>query len=144
MTNTTKLNCFLLCGEVFFDINVTKNSSANDLKNSIKAALSPALNDIPAAFLTLWKVSIAAEDDSALRAFVPLNDEVKGVLLMKPFATLETIFATEPAQGHVHVIVQRPPRATYVWVALSHYLTLTPLPATQKTRLAVVILSMVT
>jgi hypothetical protein len=64
--------------------------------------------------------SISADDDAALSAFVPKNDEAQGVHFLKPLMRLDENFATEPVRDHIHIIVQRPPKFVR---ALLHYLT---------------------
>ena len=109
MTDPTEfvLNCFL-SNKVFFVITIAEQVSVSKLKESVKATL---LNDVGLFALDLWKVSIPADDDAALSAFVPQNDKAQGVFFLKPLTRLDEVFATEPVRGHIHIIVQRPPKS---------------------------------
>ena len=77
-----------------------------DLRRLIKTETHPKLVSFGSHQLTLWGVSILAEDDATLRNLVLAN--TTGIQKLTPTQEIGSIFSKEPARGCIHVIVELP------------------------------------
>ena len=108
MSDTITLIC-LLRGQSFdraFPVGITKSELVGDLRELINTKTHPTLNLFAAHELTLWGVSILAEDDATLRNLVLAN--TTGIQKLAPSKKIGSILSKEPAEEHIHVIVERP------------------------------------
>lgn len=109
------INCWIL-GDDYkhaFTVEISKNKNVNFLKKAIKIDRHPSLNNINAATLILYKVSIEYTPQLAEHvAALGLNEE------LLPLAKLSEVFANELLCEHVHVVVEIPSGA-WVYVGLS-------------------------
>ncbi|TFK72797.1 hypothetical protein BDN72DRAFT_815502 [Pluteus cervinus] len=98
----------LLYGEKLrqsFVVRIDRDYTVSLLKSAIKKVKHLTHRDVTA--LTIWKVAIPWNDEAAIKAFIPRDDEAKGVTCLKnPFKKLSGIFPTELSKAHIHVIVQ--------------------------------------
>jgi Crinkler effector protein N-terminal domain len=105
-----KLYCWVMGDEVnqLFPLNIAYNKDIGGLKKAIKNE-QPQFNHLSANALTLWKVSIPAQElDARLPNFQPKHDPNNGVYQLSPMDGLSEIFALEPLHKHLHIIVQPP------------------------------------
>ncbi|KAG6815776.1 hypothetical protein H0H93_009044, partial [Arthromyces matolae] len=98
-----KFNCLVL-GEpidTMFVVTIEADENVADLRNAIKAAITPTFEHVPANLIDLWKVSIAAHVHFNLdpKNFV---DEPR----LQPWEKLGSLFTDPPVEGHVHIIVK--------------------------------------
>ena len=93
-----------------FPVVIARSRTVGTLKELIKQRKHPEFVDFAADKLTLWDVSIPLDDnaDNALKQLVLRDNEAKGVQKLLPAKRFSSYFSDEPAEGHVHVIVQPP------------------------------------
>ncbi|KAK3837361.1 MAG: hypothetical protein J3R72DRAFT_356851, partial [Linnemannia gamsii] len=91
-----------------FAVDIEPTESVYDLKELIKVAKRPALNDIGAMYLTLWKVFIPDDSRGSNLAITmdALDDDGKTKLW--PMHDISKIFAEKPDEN-TYILVQRPP-----------------------------------
>ena len=108
MTTTIKLNCWIISedpGHIFpVELQATKTMGA--LKKVIKEEKRPALDHVPTDTLTLWTVSVPADKDLEEK-LEKLNLEGKRPL--QPLMKLSSLFADQPVDDHLNIIVKAPP-----------------------------------
>jgi Crinkler effector protein N-terminal domain len=113
MSDTITLFC-LVRGELVanaFSVKISPTDTIDDLKKLIKKEKENDFKDVDADKLTLWKVSIPADDANALKNLVLENNKDNGVQELLPVKKIDKIFTSEPADEHIHVVVERPSRA---------------------------------
>ena len=93
-----------------FPIEIDENKTVGTLKKLIKSEKENDFHDIDANKLRLWSVSIPVNDTSALEELVLENDKNNGVQELLPVKKIKNIFPDEPADEHIHIIVERPSR----------------------------------
>ncbi|KAG0296844.1 hypothetical protein BGZ97_004435 [Linnemannia gamsii] len=111
MADNLRLIC-IVAGEPSSNAFSVKASSAlivDELKKLIKAEKSNDFQDVDADKLTLWRVSIADDDDDEQPV---LLDKVSEKKKLKATTKLSKVFDTELPEDTIHVIVQRPPPVT--------------------------------
>ncbi|KAI5992722.1 hypothetical protein EDD15DRAFT_2368000 [Pisolithus albus] len=104
--STLDLNCFILGDDPskIFDVKIPRTESVSALKNLIKKTLSPKLNHVAIADLTVWKVSLPAD---AITQELTAAD-VPGQPLCS-VTRMSSIFNEAPVDEYVHILVQVPP-----------------------------------
>lgn len=114
MADDMLLNC-MVHGETpavdcVFIVKVAKSERVDILKDIIKEKQQPAFNHIRAAQLSLWKVSLPLDSnvDKVLKQLVLEDNITKGVQKLLPTKKLSSYFTDEPAEEHLHVIVEPP------------------------------------
>ncbi|KAI5982877.1 hypothetical protein EDD15DRAFT_2377107 [Pisolithus albus] len=87
-----------------FDVHILKTQSVSTLKDLIKEtlSLSPKLNHVVAAELTVWKVSVPLDN-------IPPELTVNNVQPLEPLTKISSVFSEALEDGHIHVLVQPPP-----------------------------------
>ncbi|KAI5994697.1 hypothetical protein EDD15DRAFT_2165643 [Pisolithus albus] len=85
-----------------FDVHILKTQSVSTLKDLIKETLSPKLNHVVAAELTIWKVSVPLDN-------IPPELTVNNVQPLEPLTKISSVFSEALVDGHIHVLVQAPP-----------------------------------
>ena len=93
-----------------FPIDITKNKFVGHLKQHIHKQCHPRFEHVEAAKLTLWRVSIPVNDDALFESLV-LNEEDNSTQKLSPGWNISKIFSEEPADEHVHIIVEPPKSA---------------------------------
>ena len=91
-----------------FPIEIDENKNIGTLRELIKSKKKNRFHDIDANELKLWSVSISVDDTSALGELVLENNKEKGVQELFPVKKISKIFSEEPAEEHIHIIVERP------------------------------------
>ncbi|KAG0337738.1 hypothetical protein BG000_005031 [Podila horticola] len=92
-----------------FSIKIPSSDAVDDLKNLIKAALSPQFNDNAAKDLTLWRVSIPVVPANKTN---PINlTDIISATQLAPTDDISDVFQDQPPKKTIHIIVQRPPQA---------------------------------
>ncbi|KAG1870605.1 hypothetical protein DFJ58DRAFT_763762 [Suillus subalutaceus] len=103
------LNCFVLGDDPkfhSFPIKIARTESVSRLKKLIKEEKRPEFDAVAADRLQLWNAANLTVDDT-LESNVRRDIEHKLPLL--PLAELSEVFSSLPEEGHLHVVVQRPP-----------------------------------
>jgi hypothetical protein len=95
-----------------FPVEIEPTKSIGSLKDAIKTKKSPRFNDIAADKLKLYKVSIPVvatrrEDE------ITLDPQSKSKGELSPVTRISKVFAEEPPEETIHIIVQRSGNATY-------------------------------
>ncbi|KAI5994670.1 hypothetical protein EDD15DRAFT_2575182 [Pisolithus albus] len=100
------LNCFILGDDPSetFHVDIMRTESVTALKTLIRETLSPKLNHVANADLTVWKVSLPAD---AITQELTAAD-VPGQLL-RSVTRMSAIFTEALVDGYVHIVVQVPP-----------------------------------
>ncbi|KAG9065972.1 hypothetical protein KI688_002269 [Linnemannia hyalina] len=97
-----------------FPIEIESTKTIGDLKDSVKAALSPQFDDVTAKDLTIWSVSIpVSDDDDDDDDEIPMvldNVNSKDKKKLRAMRGLLEVFPDKPPKNTIHVIVQRPPQ----------------------------------
>jgi hypothetical protein len=93
-----------------FPVKILESDTVGDLKKLIKSENIPRFDDIAAHELKLWSVSIPVDNTSVLENLVLENNKEKGVQELLPVKKISKIFPDEPAEEHIHIIVERPSR----------------------------------
>jgi hypothetical protein len=114
--STITLSC-LVAGENPYDnafnVKVNKTEAVSELKDAIKKKKQNDFANVDADKLKLWKVDISLEEENEkLRLVngkinVNIKEELEGVEL-KPLSKISNPFPFQPADEHIHIIVQRP------------------------------------
>ena len=76
------------------------------LKKVIKEEKQPALDHVPTDTLTLWTVSVPADKDLEEK-LEKLN--LKGKRPLQPLMKLSSLFADQPVDDHLNIVVKAPP-----------------------------------
>ena len=93
-----------------FPIDITKNKLVGHLKQHIHKERGLRFEHVEAVELTLWLISIPVNDDALFESLL-LNDEDNGTRKLSPGWKISKIFSEEPADEHVHIIVEPPKSA---------------------------------
>ncbi|OAQ27464.1 hypothetical protein K457DRAFT_636312 [Linnemannia elongata AG-77] len=101
-----------------FPVEIESNKTIGDLKDLIKGQKTPRFDGVAANELTLWHVSIAADDDDD-DGLPVLLDSVPEKKKLRVTHELSDIFNEKPAKRMIHIIVQRPPQGNAVRALLS-------------------------
>jgi hypothetical protein len=113
--STITLSC-LVAGENPYDnsfpvdIDTNKVKTVGHLKDAIKEKID---DNVKAKDLKLWKVDISLEEENEKlklvneKINVNIKDDLEGVEL-KPLSKISKHFPSQPADEHIHIIVQRP------------------------------------
>ena len=88
-----------------FSVDIDEGRFIDHLKDEVKKKLSPALDNIVAAKLSLYRVSVPGEDNDELRRVIECIDSKQDKLNV--FDRVGDIFPS-PAAEHIHVIIQPP------------------------------------
>jgi Crinkler effector protein N-terminal domain len=108
-----------------FEVKIGREETVAALKKAIKAEKGVAFHDIDADSLILWKVSVSFDSPDKVAASDLIHPNLKetlnaipfdaadtyndhGVLPLKPYVKLGKVFVDDPAEEHIHIIVQRP------------------------------------
>ncbi|KAF8656989.1 hypothetical protein AX16_002300, partial [Volvariella volvacea WC 439] len=106
MSNPISLFC-LIYGEPFaraFEIELGREKTISALKELIIAKKPNYFQSIDADQLDLWKVEIPVTDDDETPQKPELDDED----ILSPTKKIGKLFPVEPAEDHVHIIIQGP------------------------------------
>lgn len=103
-----ELNCVVLGDERnhIFNVEILATKTVSALKKAIKAEKSPLFDHVAADNLVLWKVSVPV--DANLEASLAELSFVEEESLL-PVERLSKTFSDAPVDGHLHIVVQRPP-----------------------------------
>src|SRR4051812_24936501 len=118
-----ELNCFFHgatpAADRVFPVVIARSRTVGTLKELIKQMKHPEFADLAADNLTLWGVSIPLDNnaDNALKQLVLKDNEVKGIQKLLPAKRLSSYFSEEPAEEHVHVIIQPPSGNTFYFIS---------------------------
>lgn len=107
----TLLNC-LVYGDTpavnrVFLVKVRKSGTVSMLKKAIKGKKQCRFSGIDAGQLALWKVSLPL-DSKGLENLVLDDNFTKGAQKLHPEKKLSRYFTDEPAEEHLHIIVNPP------------------------------------
>ncbi|KAG9062127.1 hypothetical protein KI688_006459 [Linnemannia hyalina] len=94
-----------------FPIEIESTKTIGDLKDLVKAALSPQFDDITAKDLTIWSVSIPVSDDDDDEIPIVLDNVNSKDNKLRAMRGLLEVFPDKPPKNTIHIIVQRPPQA---------------------------------
>ena len=88
-----------------FSVDIDESRPIHHLKVEVKRKLSPALDNVVAAELSLYRVSVPGEDGEELRRIIKRIDPSKDKLCV--LKKVGNLFPS-PAEKHIHVIVKTP------------------------------------
>ncbi|RIB20317.1 hypothetical protein C2G38_1207012 [Gigaspora rosea] len=110
------LSC-LVAGENPYDnafaVEIDTMKLVSLFREAIKEKLHPKLENVSPNDIKLWKVDIPLEEENQklelvnTKINVNIKEELKGVEL-KPLSKISKHFPSQPADEHIHIIVQRP------------------------------------
>lgn len=108
------LNC-LVHGETppvdrVFTVEVAKSKTVAILRDVIREKKPNNFRSVDADQLSLWKVSFPLDCcvDKVLKQLVLEDSVTKGIQKLLPAKKLSSYFSDEPAEEHLHVIVESP------------------------------------
>ncbi|PKK55649.1 hypothetical protein RhiirC2_858940 [Rhizophagus irregularis] len=96
-----------------FNVKVNKTEAVSELKDVIKENQKPFFDNVAPKELKLWKVDISLEEENEkltavnTKINVNIKEELGGVELL-PLSKISKHFPSQPADEHIHIIVQRP------------------------------------
>ncbi|CAI2194958.1 18663_t:CDS:2, partial [Funneliformis geosporum] len=95
------------------DIDTNKVKTIGHLKDAIKEKLHPKFENVTANDIKLWKVDISLEKENKKLELVntKINVNIKNELggeELPPLSKISKHFPSQPADEHIHIIVQRP------------------------------------
>ena len=107
------------------DINTNKVKTVGHLKDAIKEKLHPKFENVTANDIKLWKVDISLEKENKklelvnTKINVNIKEELEGIEL-KPLSKISKHFPYQPADEHIHIIVQRPTKTKEVHITATY------------------------
>ncbi|CAI2199729.1 5278_t:CDS:1, partial [Funneliformis geosporum] len=96
-----------------FNVKVNKTEAVSELRDAIKEKKQNDFANVDADKLKLWKVDISLEEENEklklvnTKVNVNIKEELGGVELL-PLSKISKHFPSQPADEHIHIIVQRP------------------------------------
>ncbi|RGB25122.1 hypothetical protein C1646_772166 [Rhizophagus diaphanus] len=111
--STITLSCLVVGENPYenvFEVDIEKNRSISKFKDAIKEKID---DNVKAKDLKLWKVDISLEEENEklelvnTKINVNIKEELGGVELL-PLSKISKHFSSQPADEHIHIIVQRP------------------------------------
>ena len=96
------------------EVELDNNRTVMFLRKLIKDEYTPRLDKVAASDLILWKCSIPADDPNLKETLNAIHFDAAdtygdhGILPLKPYVKLVKVFVDDPAEEHIHIIVQRP------------------------------------
>ena len=114
--STITLSCLVVGENPYenvFEVDIDNNKTVNRLKDAIKEKKQNDFANVDADKLKLWKVDISLEEENKklelvnTKINVNIKDELGGVELL-PLSKISKHFTSQPADEHIHIIVQRP------------------------------------
>ncbi|KAF9929835.1 hypothetical protein BGZ75_001334, partial [Mortierella antarctica] len=91
-----------------FPLSISSTATVGDLKEIIKAKMTPRFDDVAAKELTLWRVSIPLLDDAGDELLICL-ETLTDKKMLRPATDLADVFQKTPPKKTIHILVQRPP-----------------------------------
>ncbi|GET56065.1 hypothetical protein GLOIN_2v1769850 [Rhizophagus irregularis DAOM 181602=DAOM 197198] len=122
--STITLSCLVVGENSYenaFNVKVNKTEAVSELKDAIKEKID---DNVKAKDLKLWKVDISLEEENEkldlvnTKINVNIKEELGGVELL-PLSKISKHFPSQPADEHIHIIVQRPVETKEVHFSLS-------------------------
>ncbi|KAF0412228.1 crinkler family protein [Gigaspora margarita] len=114
--STITLNC-LVVGENPYDnafaVEIDTTKLVSFFKKAIKEELRPKFEKLSPNDIKLWRVEISLEEENEklklvnTKTNVNIKEELEGVEL-KSLSKISKHFTSQPADEHIHIIVQRP------------------------------------
>ena len=114
--STITLSCLVVGENPYenaFNVKINKTEAVSELRKTIKEEKAPEFDNFATDKLKLWKVDISLEEENEKlnlvneKINVNIKDELKGIEL-KPLSKISKHFTSQPADEHIHIIVQRP------------------------------------
>ncbi|POG68563.1 hypothetical protein GLOIN_2v1636630, partial [Rhizophagus irregularis DAOM 181602=DAOM 197198] len=114
--STITLSCLVVGENPYenaFEVDIEINKSISKLKDAIKEKKAPEFDNFATDKLKLWKVDISFEEENKklelvnTKINVNIKDELGGEEL-PPLSKISKHFPSQPADEHIHIIVQRP------------------------------------
>ena len=111
--STITLSCLVVGENPYenaFNVKVNKTEVVSELRKAIKEEID---DNVKAKDLKLWKVDISLEEENEklklvnTKINVNIKEELGGVELL-PLSKISKHFPSQPANEHIHIIVQRP------------------------------------
>ena len=111
--STITLSCLVVSENPYknaFAVEIDTTKLVSFFRDAIKEKID---DNVKAKDLKLWKVDISFEEENEKlklineKINVNIKDELEGVEL-KPLSKISKHFSSQPANEHIHIIVQRP------------------------------------
>ncbi|GBC10285.1 hypothetical protein RclHR1_00950022 [Rhizophagus clarus] len=114
--STITLSCLVVGENPYenvFEVDIDNNKTVNRLKDAIKENQKPFFDNIAPKELKLWKVDISLKEENKKLELVntKINVNIKedlGGEELPPLSKISKYFPSQPADEHIHIIVQRP------------------------------------
>ncbi|GBC08874.1 hypothetical protein RclHR1_08450002 [Rhizophagus clarus] len=114
--STITLSCLVVGENPYenvFKVDIDNNKTINRLKDAIKENQKPFFDNIASKELKLWKVDISLKEENKKLELVntKINVNIKedlGGEELPPLSKISKHFPSQPADEHIHIIVQRP------------------------------------
>ena len=111
--STVTLSCLVVGENPYenaFEVDIEINKSISKLRDAIKEKID---DNVKAKDLKLWKVNISFEEENKKLELVntKINVNIKedlGGEELPPLSKISKHFPSQPADEHIHIIVQRP------------------------------------
>src|SRR3954453_11411326 len=126
--STITLSCLVVGENPYdnaFNVKVNKTEAVSELKDAIKEKNTQAFANVDAKDIKLWKVDISLEEPNEKlklvneKINVNIKDELEGEEL-KPLSKISKHFPSQPADEHIHIIVQRPVETKEVYCTATY------------------------
>src|SRR4051794_7725583 len=114
--STITLSCLVVGENPYenaFNVKVNKTEAVSELRKAIKVEKQNDFANVDADKLKLWKVDISFEKENKKLELVntKINVNIKEDLCgeeLLPLSKISKHFSSQPADEHIHIIVQRP------------------------------------
>ncbi|GBB93399.1 hypothetical protein RclHR1_21600002 [Rhizophagus clarus] len=99
--------------ENVFEVDIDNNKTVNRLKKTIKEEQPQTFTNVDSKDIKLWKVNISLEEpnEKLVAVNTKINVNIKedlGGEELPPLSKISKHFTSQPADEHIHIIVQRP------------------------------------
>jgi hypothetical protein len=110
-----------------FPVEIKTSKTVGALKMLIKEVLHPAFDSIAANRIELYKVNVPENQfDTTLKVAKSARD-VAGAIKLNSLYKLVKYFAEEPADEHVHIVVEKPRGELFLFIS-KHFTELLTFP----------------
>jgi hypothetical protein len=126
--STITLSCLVVGENPYenaFNVKVNKTETVSELKKPIKEENTQSFANVDAKDIKLWKVDISLEEENEkldlvnTKINVNIKEELGGVELL-PLSKISKYFHSQPADEHIHIIVQRPVETKEVYCTATY------------------------
>src|SRR5437868_11208874 len=126
--STITLSCLVVGENPYenaFNVKINKTEAVSELKDTIKEKQKPFFDNVAPKDIKLWKVDISLKEENKklfavnTKINVNIKDKLEGEEL-KPLSKISKHFPSQPADKHIHIIVQRPVETREVYCTATY------------------------